>query len=151
IQAINKQIGKIKKVSSIYQTAPWGFNSGSYFLNTVIKIETGFDPYIVLKKVLQIEKELGRTRSEKGYQSRVIDIDILLMGDLKLNENGLEIPHPRLHKRRFTLVPLAEIAGHEIHPTFNLSIDDLAEACTDMLDVSLFKSYGLNEFAENEL
>ncbi|MCD4696215.1 MAG: 2-amino-4-hydroxy-6-hydroxymethyldihydropteridine diphosphokinase [Bacteroidales bacterium] len=148
---IAENIGRIILVSSIYETAPWGFESKEAFLNLVIKIKTKFSARELLIKVLQIEKELGRTRKKNGYCSRLIDIDILLMDDLQIYEHDLEIPHPRLQNRRFTMVPLAEIAGDELHPSLNKKIQELAESCTDDLKVELYPSKLLTELVENEL
>ena len=77
----------------------------------------------------------GRIRSKSRYSSRIIDIDILLFGDLVMNEEQLQIPHPHLHERRFVLVPLAEIAPDFIHPLFNKSILSLLETCPDKSSV----------------
>jgi 2-amino-4-hydroxy-6-hydroxymethyldihydropteridine diphosphokinase len=90
-----------------------------------------------LKKILHIEKQIGRVRKEK-YGPRVIDIDILLFNDEIYNYPSLKIPHPELQNRRFALVPLAEIASECIHPVFKKTITELLAICPDKLEVSRF-------------
>ena len=104
-------LGKITAQSSLYSTAPVGLADQPRFVNAVVALETELEPRALLNKLLQIEKEFGRDRS-KGIPNgpRTLDLDILLIGDLKINEPELELPHPRLTERAFVLVPLHEIA-----------------------------------------
>jgi len=134
---IKHQIGEIANASSVYETAPWGIVEQPAFLNQVIIVKTGKAPEEVLRIILEIEHELGRVRYER-WGARVIDIDILYFGDLILDTARLTIPHPRLHERRFTLAPLAEIAPDFIHPVLNKSSEQLMAECTDISEVSLF-------------
>ncbi len=85
-----------------------------------------------------MEEEMGRVRSEK-WGARIIDIDILFVGQTVLKDPDLIIPHPQLHMRRFTLLPLAEIAPEFIHPVFSKSCNDLLKECTDSSMVELYK------------
>ena len=136
---INEGVGKITCQSSIYETEPWGFDSKRQFLNQVILIESDLKPHEVLSRSLKIEKSLGRQRTNgDGYHSRSIDIDILMFDNLTLRDDNLEIPHPRLHERNFTLVPMAEIAGDWIHPGLDKSISQLAE---NSIDTGVVKRY----------
>ncbi|MGB4204115.1 MAG: 2-amino-4-hydroxy-6-hydroxymethyldihydropteridine diphosphokinase [Bacteroidales bacterium] len=135
---IDEQIGSIIKSSSVYETAPWGFDDKISFLNQVICIETLYDPFCLLDQLLQIESYIGRIRTSKNYSSRNIDIDILFFNDYVINDQHLVIPHPRLHLRKFTLIPMAEIAGEHIHPLFNRSIEALLDECSDTKEVKLF-------------
>lgn len=134
---IHEQAGKVIQASSLYETSAWGNIPQPAFLNQVLCIETTLDATALLYKVLDIEQQMGRERSIK-YGPRIIDIDILLYEDLILETADLIVPHPFLHVRRFTLVPLAEIAPHFIHPVLNKSIHQLLMECPDALDVKKF-------------
>ena len=118
---IEESIGSVVSVSSVYETEPWGFESDNEFLNMVLCVETDLSPSGLLGRILMIESQLGRIRCENQYSSRNIDIDILLYNNEIVNEAALEIPHPRMHERRFVLVPLAEIAPELIHPVLKKS------------------------------
>jgi 2-amino-4-hydroxy-6-hydroxymethyldihydropteridine diphosphokinase len=136
---IEEHIGHTVKSSSLYETEPWGFNANENFLNAVIEVETELNPCGVLGAILMIETLLGRTRGEKQYSSRVIDIDILLYNELIVDEVSLKIPHPLLHKRMFVLVPLCEIAPQLIHPVLNVTVATLFASCMDKSLVRLHK------------
>jgi 2-amino-4-hydroxy-6-hydroxymethyldihydropteridine diphosphokinase len=136
IEMIGEHIGKVLKSSSIYETAPWGFDSEDDFLNMVVLVETTLTPLELMKKIVTIESMLGRERNQDRYSSRIIDIDILLYDDLILNENGLKIPHPLMHERRFVLVPLNELAPELIHPVKGKSIRVLLEECRDRSEIN---------------
>ncbi len=126
IELINSQIGSVIEVSSIYESEPWGFISNKRFLNQVIIVETTYQPLETLNKLQQIEKGLGRKLNSPAYQNRFIDIDILFFDDIQMESKELTIPHPRLHLRDFTMVPLIEIAADYIHPVFALSLNMLS-------------------------
>ncbi|SHN28934.1 2-amino-4-hydroxy-6-hydroxymethyldihydropteridine diphosphokinase [Mucilaginibacter sp. OK098] len=121
IKLIELRIAPVIKASSIYETQSWGKTDAPDYLNQVVVIETDISAREVLRKILAIELILGRRREEK-WGSRTIDIDILFYGAEIINEEGLHVPHPELHKRRFTLEPLAEIAPDLVHPAINKSI-----------------------------
>ena len=129
IEMIGENIGKVIKSSFVYETAPWGFDTENDFLNMVVMVETAHTPSEILKKIITIESMLGRERNQDRYSSRIIDIDILLFDDLIINENGLKIPHPLIHERRFVLVPLCEIAPDIIHPVQKITISSLLTDC----------------------
>lgn len=137
-EIIEKNAGKIISYSSIYETAPWGFEAKSNFLNQVIKIETLLDSTELLNVILKAEKMLGRERGNKKYTSRKIDIDILFFNDEVIHTPNLVIPHPKLHERKFTLVPLFEIAPDLFHPQLKKSISILVDECTDRQFVKVF-------------
>jgi 2-amino-4-hydroxy-6-hydroxymethyldihydropteridine diphosphokinase len=127
---------KILKESSVYETEPWGFEHPESFYNQVIKSETHISPNDLMDLLLEIEKELGRTRESGGYKARIIDIDILLYDDIIMHSDLLIIPHPKMHLRRFALEPLCEIAPLLIHPYFNKSIKELLNVCIDKKKVT---------------
>jgi len=119
INLIDTKIGDVLSISNVYQTKSEGFK-GDDFFNCCISVVTELSPNSLLNKLLEIELIVGRIRSSsKGYESRLIDIDILLYEDRVINENNLSIPHPRMHLRNFVLYPLSDIAKSKIHPVFN--------------------------------
>ena len=137
IESIELHCGKILKKSMVYETQAWGKTDQDPFLNQVLKISTELSPQELLKKILGVEKELGRIRDEK-YGARTIDIDILYFGDEIISEAALTIPHPRIAERRFVLIPLAEIAEKFIDPIHQQSIETLLKNCNDKLEVRVY-------------
>ncbi|OFY60726.1 MAG: 2-amino-4-hydroxy-6-hydroxymethyldihydropteridine diphosphokinase, partial [Bacteroidetes bacterium RBG_13_42_15] len=127
IAMIGESIGTVVLCSSVYQTEPWGFQSENEFLNAVIKVKTSLKPSGLLGRILMIEAQLGRLREGKGYSSRIIDIDILLYGNEIIKKKGLQIPHPLIQDRRFTLVPLCDIAPEMVHPVLRKTFAELLE------------------------
>jgi 2-amino-4-hydroxy-6-hydroxymethyldihydropteridine diphosphokinase len=143
VARIEEHIGRVLKCSSLYETEPWGFDSGNQFLNIVLKVETKLEPSGVLGRILMIETLLGRVRGEKQYSSRVIDIDILFYEDQIIEEKSLTIPHPLMHKRRFVLVPLCEIEPEWVHPILKKTIVIMLKTCGDRSQV---KKYSQKSF-----
>lgn len=137
IRQIESRVGRVLKQSAFYVSEPWGFESNEEFINVVIELQTYLEPYELLENIHLIETEAGRIRNpeETGYKSRTLDIDILFYDDLIMNEDQLTIPHPRLHRRRFTMEPLHEIAPGLVHPLFKKTVAMLLEECTDSLYV----------------
>ena len=131
IEELGKVPGnKVLAVSSFYKTEPVGGVEQDWFVNAAAEIETSLTPRELLNKLLYIEKNLGRVRDAR-WGPRVIDLDILLYDDLVMDEEGLSIPHPYLHKRGFVLVPLAEIAPKVIHPRLRKSVSELMHGIHD--------------------
>ncbi len=132
-QLINNRCGRIMKVSEAYESEPWGFEAEEWFMNRVIVMESELSPMDLLQQLLDIEKELGRVRHPKnqGYSSRTADLDILYYGSRVIRTETLTVPHPRLHLRRFALVPLCEVAPDFKHPVFKLTQEKLLAQCPD--------------------
>lgn len=134
ISEISERCGIVQETSGVYETKAWGVENQQDFLNQVIIVKSQMEPNDFLKSILNIEKDLGRVRFKK-WGERVIDIDILYVDDLIIESKDLIVPHPYLHERRFTLVPLVEILPKYIHPKLNKTSQDLLEVCPDLLDV----------------
>lgn len=131
VDVIFERIGAIKKISKVYKTRALGFE-GDDFYNACIAVETELRSKKVLKELQCIESELGRVaKSTNGYESREIDLDILFFEDEIITEKTLIIPHPELHKRRFVLQPLIDIAADFEHPNFKKTISVLLDECAD--------------------
>lgn len=113
IDRINELIGTVERQSVFYETEPWGFASPHRFLNACVRVSTMLSPRQLLAATQQIERVLGRmAKSADGvYHDRVIDIDILLYDDLRVDEPDLKIPHPLMTERDFVMIPLREILG----------------------------------------
>lgn len=111
IEKIGELVGVVERQSALYETKPWGYSSPNDFINACVKVETILAPRQLLDVLQGIEKEMGRTlKSVNGeYYDRIIDIDILLYDDLKIDEPDLKIPHPLMEEREFVMVPLREI------------------------------------------
>jgi len=116
--------GDIKKVSSVYETEPVGYTDQSWFLNAVVEMNWHCSVQELLEYIQIVESSLGR-KHVKRWGPRTIDIDILLFGDLTVNEPGLEIPHPRIRERLFVLEPLAELEPGMIFPGTEISLIDM--------------------------
>lgn len=132
---ISGSIGKIISKSPIYETEPWGFECNDLFLNMVIKVLTELSPVELLRKVRDIERNLGREQLKKRYSSRIIDIDILVYGDRIIKRKNLEIPHPLIPERRFVLVPLCDIEPGGMHPVLKKTFSELLIECRDTKQV----------------
>ncbi|MEN8250811.1 MAG: 2-amino-4-hydroxy-6-hydroxymethyldihydropteridine diphosphokinase [Bacteroidota bacterium] len=135
---IKKRVGAILKMSSLYETAPWGVPDQPRFLNMVIEIESVLNPQDLLSSLLEIEDQLGRVRKTK-WGERLIDIDILYYGNVIIKEKNLILPHPEIQNRRFTLIPLVEIAPSSLHPILKKSNIELLSSCTDKLEVTILQ------------
>lgn len=126
--------GRVSRVSRVVESRAWGYESPLAYHNVAAELRTEMAPRPLLAALQQVERALGRrvkTTAAAGYRDRPIDIDILLCGAAVVDEPGLQIPHPRLHLRRFALAPLAEIAADAIHPKLGKSIGELLEECED--------------------
>tara|TARA_B100000575_G_C22689451_1_gene418247 strand:+ start:39 stop:545 length:507 start_codon:yes stop_codon:yes gene_type:complete len=116
VSLIETNVGEIKSLSSIYKNSAQGF-IGDYFYNCCIKVLTSYKPIELIEIILSIEKKMGRkTRNTNKYESRKIDIDIILYNNLIINKKKLVVPHPRYKDRSFVLIPLLEIDNNLVDP-----------------------------------
>jgi 2-amino-4-hydroxy-6-hydroxymethyldihydropteridine diphosphokinase len=120
-------VGRVTAASSFYETEPVEFTQQPWFLNCAVALETAQTPQQLMTSILNIEETMGRRRVQKKGP-RTIDIDILLFGDAVLDSPQVTIPHPAMHKRRFVLEPLAEIAPGVRHRVFDKTILELRDA-----------------------
>ncbi len=111
-------------VSAIFKTEPVGVTGQPWYANCVVELSTTQVPSQLLKGLLSVESDMGRIR-KKSWEARIIDLDILLFGQEIIESNNLIIPHPLLHKRRFVLEPLVQLAPDRVHPVFKLTIREL--------------------------
>ena len=131
---IEKHCGQITRESSIYETAPWGKIDQPGFLNQALEVNTELNARQLIRRILKVEKTMGRVRKEK-LGPRVIDIDILLFNDEIQDISFLKVPHPEMQYRRFVLIPLSEIAAEIKHPVLKKNISELLHDCADELEV----------------
>jgi 2-amino-4-hydroxy-6-hydroxymethyldihydropteridine diphosphokinase len=138
IDRVSKLPGtRVVRASSLYESEPLG-DAKTWFVNSVIEIETELSPDELLRKLKAIEKAMGRKRVKgKRWGSRVIDLDILLCNQDVVEKRSLKIPHPEMHRRRFVLLPLAELAPHVVHPQLGQSVSALLANVKDEKRVSL--------------
>ena len=137
IDLLHQRAGTVIKVSGLYETPAWGFDSDPFY-NCAILVHTQTTPLKLWKLLIGIENLLGRIRSdEPGYQKRTIDIDIISFDDVVLESEQLQIPHPQMQQRRFVLQPLRDIVPDYIHPLLNSSIELLLRDCNDAADCTV--------------
>ena len=136
IHTLSKTEGiTLQKISSVYKTAPVGYEAQAEFLNGVAAIQTSLSPLSLLHTLKDIETEVGRQHRIR-WGPREIDLDILIYRDLCLQTEKLVIPHPEMHLRGFVLIPFAEIAPGLVHPVFEVSIQTLLNRLEDDKSVS---------------
>ncbi|RLE14026.1 2-amino-4-hydroxy-6-hydroxymethyldihydropteridine diphosphokinase [Candidatus Aerophobetes bacterium] len=123
-----KDVISVEKVSSLYLTEPVGVKGG-WFVNCVVKGHTEKEPLELLQQLLKIEDEMGRVRGKR--EKRTIDLDLLFYGEKIIEQKNLTVPHPRVHRRRFVLLPLAEINPELKHPLLKKSIQTLLDQLDD--------------------
>lgn len=131
VDQLNRTVGHITKVSSVYRTRSLGFD-GNDFYNMCIEVSSSLSPEKMIQAVLSVEKKMGRERNAgTGYKNRIIDIDILLFDDEIIFFNDLKVPHPEMLNRKFVLVPLTEIAPNIMHPIAKKTILICLQNCQD--------------------
>jgi 2-amino-4-hydroxy-6-hydroxymethyldihydropteridine diphosphokinase len=144
-----KKFGKVRKISSIYETEPWGFLDERNFFNMALCLETPLNPFELITEILKIEISIGRHRQAKQWVAREIDIDIIFFDDIIINEEHLTIPHPLAKNRKFVLVPLREIAGDFVHPVDKKSIIALLKECPDDSEVEMLRKPSFDSISLN--
>ncbi|NEN24019.1 2-amino-4-hydroxy-6-hydroxymethyldihydropteridine diphosphokinase [Cryomorpha ignava] len=141
IQELERSLSLVS-VSPVYETEPWGYNDSKPYLNMAAWFRTDFSAQDLRKLTFEIEKAAGREerikQSMNDYQARTLDIDILFYDQIRILENDLEIPHPRLHLRNFVLEPLAEINENLVHPVFDKTIKELLKTSPDSSEIKRF-------------
>jgi 2-amino-4-hydroxy-6-hydroxymethyldihydropteridine diphosphokinase len=137
---------RVVRQSSIYETEPVGDIQG-FFLNGVVEVDTAMLADELLRRLLTIERTMGRKRpperkraTQKALQPRVIDLDLLFFENQVVDAPALQLPHPRLHERRFVLAPMAELAPMLIHPTLKKSISELLAGLKSPYRVALARA-----------
>ena len=131
IDFINFNFGDVLAISSVYESEPWGMTDVPNFLNQVVLVESELSNEELLAEVDGLEEFYGRERSDDKYLSREMDVDILFIDSEIIEEDHLQVPHPRMSERRFVLEPLAEIASDLVHPELKQSVAELLKACKD--------------------
>ncbi|MBE8725597.1 2-amino-4-hydroxy-6-hydroxymethyldihydropteridine diphosphokinase [Flavobacterium hungaricum] len=131
IQLIHKEIGTVIRVSKLYETPAWGFESDAFY-NCALLLHSDFSAQKILNQVLKVEKQLGRIRlNQEGYQSRIIDIDLITFDDEIISSEKLQIPHPLMQNRNFVLLPMQDLKLDWKHPELNKTVAELIAISPD--------------------
>ncbi|MFH6963897.1 2-amino-4-hydroxy-6-hydroxymethyldihydropteridine diphosphokinase [Flavobacterium plurextorum] len=131
IDLIHQEVGTVIKVSKLYETPAWGFESDAFY-NCALLLHTASSAQKILNQVLKVEKQLGRIRSNKeGYQSRIIDVDLIIYDDEIIKSEKLQVPHPLMQNRNFVLLPISDLKLDWKHPVFQKSISELIAVSPD--------------------
>ena len=153
IHAIHEQVASVVKVSPLYETPAWGFESDAFY-NGVVVLHSYKRAQKILAQLLKIEKQMGRVRTQdQGYQARIIDLDIIGYDEEQIATDTLQIPHPQLQHRNFVLLPLKDVVPNWVHPVLKKSVAELlattsdASVCTKVHNMtSPVESLGLQQY-----
>ncbi len=131
IELIHQEVGTVIKISKLYETPSWGFDSDAFY-NCALVLHTFMSANKILLKILNIEKQLGRVRSTTlEYQSRIIDIDLITFNEEIIENENLQVPHPLMQNRNFVLLPILDLNLNWIHPIFHKKVAELLEISPD--------------------
>ncbi|MCL9804807.1 2-amino-4-hydroxy-6-hydroxymethyldihydropteridine diphosphokinase [Flavobacterium amniphilum] len=131
IELIHHRIGLVLRVSKLYETPAWGFESDAFY-NCALLVHSSFSAEKILKKITAIEKEMGRFRKHNtGYEARIIDIDIISVEDQVADAHHLHIPHPQMQNRKFVLLPVSDLKLDWQHPVLGKTVTELIQVCPD--------------------
>jgi 2-amino-4-hydroxy-6-hydroxymethyldihydropteridine diphosphokinase len=131
IALIHQEVGTVIEVSKLYETPAWGFESDAFY-NCALLLHSNLSAQKILNQVLKVEKQLGRIRSnQEGYQSRIIDIDLIVFDNEIIESEKLTIPHPLMQNRNFVLLPMRDLKLDWKHPVFHKTINELIASTPD--------------------
>lgn len=131
IALIHQQVGTVIQVSKLYETPAWGFESDAFY-NCALLLHSASSAQKILNQILKVEKQLGRIRSnQQGYQSRIIDVDLIIFDDVVIDSDKLQVPHPLMQNRKFVLMPIQDLKLNWKHPVFQKSISELIAVTPD--------------------
>ncbi|PXY39492.1 2-amino-4-hydroxy-6-hydroxymethyldihydropteridine diphosphokinase [Flavobacterium cheongpyeongense] len=131
INLIHQEVGTVIQVSKLYETPAWGFESDAFY-NCALLLHSSSSAQKILGQVLKVEKKLGRIRSDQqGYQSRIIDVDLIVFDDEIIQSEKLQVPHPLMQNRKFVLLPMQDLRLDWKHPVFHKTVSELIAITTD--------------------
>lgn len=130
IDQIHATVATVVRISWIYETPAWGFQGDSFY-NCAVLVHTSSPAALLLQKLLEVEKSLGRVRTQDGYQARTIDIDIVAFNEDTIEQAHLIVPHPQMALRRFVLEPMLDLNMNWTHPVLRQSVRELLESLAD--------------------
>ena len=136
-----EQITKLSDIefkSKIYLSEPWGFESKNSFLNMAVLVKTSFQPKELLMELKKIENEMGRQKKVKNeYEDRIIDLDILIFDQKKINSNELIVPHPRIRTRKFSILVLKDLFHNQRIPVLNNTADEMLQKKLTIIQIEV--------------
>ena len=138
---------RLQETSSVYETEPVGMSVANSFLNAAFSVMTSLSPHQLLYSLKGLESDMGRQKGMK-MEPRIMDVDLLMYGSFRIQEEDLIVPHPRMHQRRFVLVPLCEIAPEAVHPVLARKVRDILLELGDEDGVRFYSEFPLKDIGE---